>query len=243
MKCIIDTPYIGQVGSGADEHGNDCGAASAGMIIKKVKGSVPSVDVLYNEVQPSGNSYLGADQLMSLMVRRGITSTWKAGLSIADLFWLLASGDMPIIALIRYGALKSIRPNSFTGSHFVVVIGIDLDYVYIHDPLNTPTSGECIAVPFNLFYEAWNTVGDGNPQGGAIVPDALPTQGLETIVVNSPNGLAVRSVPNTAGSKTTLLRYVSDQTRFTLYEVRDNWGRVSQTKQEWVCLDYTLSLS
>jgi predicted double-glycine peptidase len=239
MASTIDTPYVGQVGQNANQHGNDCGAASVAMVLSKIIGKSPTVDSLYDEVRPSGNEYLSVDDLMTLLSRRGVSSYWKTGMSLADLYWVLATEKVPVICLVNYGALYTLRPNSFKGSHFMVIMGIDLDYVYAHDPLNTPTIGEGIKIPLQVFKQAWNTVGDSNPQGGMIIPAGKAVVALKKVMVSTPDGLAIRSIPNTPGNKQTLLRYALYKSVFTIYEEVNGWGRVHPDRQEWMDLKYT----
>lgn len=240
MTSVLRVPYVGQVGQGADQQGNDCGAACVSMLLELLTKVSFSPDVLYSEAKPGQNVYLSVSDLMGMLSRRSISTEWRYNVSTPDLYWVLSRTMLPCIALIRYGALESIRPNDFKGSHFVVVIGMDLDTVYIHDPLNTPTSGQQVEIPLKLFETAWSTVGDNNPQRGIILP-AKQTVALRMVKTNTPNdGLAVRSIPNTAGSKTTLLRYVLDRTPFTIYEERDGWGRVHPTQEEWISLDWVI---
>jgi len=239
MTSILNVPYIGQVGEGANAHGNDCGASSAAMIIKGLIGSVPTVDSLYDEVRPSGDSYLSVGDLMKLLSARGIKCEWDANYAIKDLYWTLVQG-IPVIALIRYGALSSIRPNKFTGSHFIVVVGIDLTHVYIHDPLNSVKSGSNIDVPIEMFEDCWSTVGDDNPQRSMITcyaPTYVPII-IKVVYPRDKEGCNIRSVPGST-SRTTILRAVPYGTKLNIYAERDGWGKCHPTNEEWVCMAYT----
>lgn len=254
MTSKLSVPYVGQVGDGANEHGNDCGPSAAAMVIRFAGRDCPSVDALFNEVYPSGDGYTSFGDLAKLLDNRGIEVDYDQEVTIGEMYEYLVKG-MPVIALIRYGALSSIRPNNFTGSHFVVVIGLDLDSVFIHDPLNTPTSGEGIALPLELWMDAWGTLGEGNPQRSLLVP-SKPADGNAVLRVVYPrdwNGCNVRSVPGDATEKTRLFGVAFDGTyqkttsRMVVYEVKvldrsydRNWGRIHPTQEWWVCLDYTV---
>lgn len=269
MASKLSVPYVGQVGEGANLHGNDCGPASAAMVIKYSGADCPTVDKLFDEVQPAGDAYTSFGDLSKLLDARGIDVDYGQGVSNGDLYEYLTRG-MPLIALIRYGALATIRPNKFTGSHFVVVIGIDLDTVYIHDPLNTPTSGEGVAVPLAMWEDAWGTLAEGNPQRSLLVPSKLESPnplhdpggntsgaggGQKTVYPRDKNGCNVRSVPGDATEKTKLYAVPFDPTytkatsRMVVYETRvldrsydRNWGRIHPSQQWWVCLDYTVTI-
>lgn len=253
MTTHWNVPYVGQVGDGANEHGNDCGPASVAMILKYANAICPTVDALFNEVKPSGDGYTSFGDLCKLLDARGIEADYDAGVSNSKLYEYLIKG-MPVIALIRYDGLEAIRPNKFNGSHFVVVTGIDLDTVYINDPLNTPTAGETVAVPFSMWDEAWGTLGEGNPQRSLIIPSkAKVGPGILRIVYPRDwNGCNIRSVPGDTTQRTRLFGVPYDGTftkttsRMSVYEIRvldqatdRNWGRIHPTQQWWVCLDYT----
>jgi hypothetical protein len=241
MTSILNVPYIGQVGEGANAHGNDCGASSAAMIIKGLIGYVPTVDSLYDEVRPSGDSYLSVGDLMKLLSARGIKCEWDANYATKDLYWTLVQG-IPVIALIRYGALSSIRPNKFTGSHFIVIVGIDLTHVYIHDPLNSVSSGANIAIPMDIFETCWSTVGDDNPQRSMITchaPTYIPVI-IKVVYPKDKEGCNIRSIAGST-SRTTILRAVPYGTKLNIYTERDGWGKCHPTNEEWVCMAYTKS--
>ncbi len=161
MTSILNVPYVGQVGSGANEHYNDCGAACVGMIIKFAGLEFTSVDAIYNEINPVNDSYLSVGGLIGVLLSRGIDCDWDAGVSTDKLVALVQKA--PCIALIKYGDLEAIRPNKFDGSHFVVVIGGDDENIYIHDPLNSPTSGENVCVTRALWDDAWTGLDNDNP--------------------------------------------------------------------------------
>ncbi len=242
MTSILNVPYVGQVGVGANEHGNDCGPTSAAMVIGYFGLTVPTVDSLFNEVVPSGDYYTSFGDISRLLDNRGISPNYDANVSTKDLFWILAGG-VPAIALIRYGALSTIRPNKFAGSHFIVVIGMDLDTVYINDPLNTPTTGEHVAVPMAMFETAWSTVGDGNPQRSLIYPNkklgvVIETPPIKTVYPRDSNGCNVRKIPGDL-SDSNKLRAIKYGTAMNIYIERDGWGKISSTKEEWVCMEYT----
>jgi hypothetical protein len=245
-------PYVPQTGIGSDEHHNDCGAASSAMIIKFFNITCPAVDALYNEVSPNGDAYLSYANLFKLLDTRGIDADYFVLVSNGELYEYLTRGT-PVIALIHYGSLETIRPNSFKGAHFVVVIGMDMKYVYIHDPLSNISSGECIQVPIALWNNCWTTTDGDNPQRSCLVPNKTvsPTV-LKVVYPRDTNGCTIRSVPGVTTSGR-LYYIIYDPTftriasRMLVYEIREvmrdgileKWGRISPTQQHWVCLTYT----
>jgi len=194
----MNIPYVGQVGAGAQEHGNDCGAACACMVIGWAGQSIPTVDALYNEVHPIGDSYLQVADVMRALLTRGIDCDWDAGVSTDRLADLVQKA--PCIALIKYGDLEHVRPNPFNGSHFVVVVGADDKNIYIHDPLNTPTSGENAKISRAMWDDCWTGLDDQNPDRGLIIIiDGGEENKVKGTVLENGNGLAVRSQPERTG--------------------------------------------
>lgn len=198
----MQIPYIGQVGTGANEHGSDCGAACAAMILAYAGKPVSSVDALYNEAKPSGDGYLWVSDIMQMLFKRSIDCDWDAPVTTDRLVALVKAGN-PVIALIDYDELEAIRPNSFNGSHFVVVYDGDDKNIYIHDPLNSPTSGANTKVPRAMWDKAWTNLDDQNPDRGAIIvnlqmviPEPEPPVVASDYATTTVN-LKVRRTPNT----------------------------------------------
>jgi hypothetical protein len=242
MTSILNVPYTGQVGIGTDEHGNDCGAASVSMIIKYSGLVSPNVDSLYNEAKITGDNYLSYGDLLGMLSRRNIDSDYVVSVATKDLFWILTDAIAPI-ALIRYGALSSIRPNNFSGSHFVVVIGMDLDTVYIHDPLNTPSTGQGVKIPLKIWETAWSTVEDDNPQRSLLVP--AKAVGVSTITTvlryvspRDTDGINVRLIPGDLTLKNKLYS-IAYGTKIPIYIERDGWGKIDANSEKWISTEYT----
>lgn len=201
MTSYLNVLYIGQVGTGANEHGNDCGAACAAMIIKFAGLPVPTVDALYNEINPINDKYLSVGGVMGALLSRGIDCDWDAGVSTERLRQIVNDGN-PCIALIKYGDLSKIRPNTFKGSHFVVVIGVDDSTVTINDPLNTPTSGEGVKIPRAMWDDCWTGLDDGNPDRGLIIVNmAGMSQVEEWASIASDHAIRTLPFTNKTGSQ------------------------------------------
>ena len=166
MPHTLIIPYVSQVTPGAQEHNNDCGAASALMVLRAYNvGLIETVDQLYNEIQPSGDTSLSIGGLQRVLANRRVTNEYKSNVQPQDLYGLLIA-NKPAIALIHYGALVDAgltEFKGFRGAHFVVVIGMDIKYVYIHDPYSL-TKGNCLEVPVPIFKQAMAQCNlDANP--------------------------------------------------------------------------------
>lgn len=210
MTSILSVPYIGQVGPGANEHGNDCGAAELQGVFTYAGKPAASVDALYNEIFPSGDAYLSVAGLMQASFKRSIDCDWDAPISTDRLVALVKAGN-PVIALIKYGDLAKIRPNPFKGSHFVTVIDGDDKTVTIHDPLNSPTSGANIKVPRAMWDDCWTGLDDQNPDRGGIIfnlqmVQQSPVEQSDIVTINT-IGLKLRPEPNTTTPEICILKH------------------------------------
>jgi uncharacterized protein YvpB len=156
MPNTLQVPFVSQVTPGAQEHNNDCGAASVLMVLRSYHlGITETVDQIYNEIQPSGDSSLSIGGLQRTLANRLVTNEYKTNVQLQDLYAQLVA-NKPAIALIHYGALVDAgltEFKGFRGAHFIVVIGMDVKYVYIHDPYSV-TKGNILEVPIAVFKQA-----------------------------------------------------------------------------------------
>lgn len=176
---LLEVLHISQVGPNANRFKNDCGPACASMLIQAyTKTSIPP-DVLFSKITQE-DRYISASELVTLLAGYNIPCEWKT-FNVTQLLDSLHN-HKPIIALVKYGVLRKKgygAPGSvFDGPHWVVVVGIDLDYVIIHDSLRTDNAPT--RVKLDVWLEAWDDVGrDSNPSFGGIVP----LMGIDNFVV------------------------------------------------------------
>jgi len=185
----MSIPYVSQLGNTTN---NDCGAACLLMLLRArgLDGGI-TVEQLYREMQPSGDVYLSAGQIVQAGSRRGLTLEWRQ----------LTQPSEGCIALIQRGPLVDAGQTepgvTFRGAHFVVVTGTRENMVRVHDPLWTAHGGAHRWLPPDVWWLAWNDV----PQGGhapasryALVPTLA--SGRRYRVVTS-SGLRIRRGPGT----------------------------------------------
>jgi hypothetical protein len=239
---LLPVPYVSQLGDAASAHSNDCGAASAVMLMQAYQKSTMTPDEFYTQFNISGDPFLSVTQIQNALRTMGITTEFRAGLAIQDLFNLMASGK-PAIVLIRYKVLfeAGLTEKSFQGPHFAVVVGLDPKYIYIHDPLYTdPFVGEAHAYPIDTFWQAWKEVAADpsfpNPERSAILPTAgIGFQVSRKVKVNIPT-LNVRSGP---GLNMTLVGTVKMGEVYALTREISGWGEIGFNR--WIKLDYTVA--
>lgn len=244
---LLPVPWISQLGLGADANRNDCGAAS-GLMLLRAYHPVPSmtVDEFYKLAHPGEvNTPLYLGEIAAALSSQEAPVEVRYGLEAPDLYDFLRR-RRPVIALIHYGTLVEqtlTQFSDFMGAHFVIVVGMDIERVYIHDPYTTTLEwGQALAVPVDLFETAWTAdpMQDGNPLGAAIVP----LRGIGEIPVTPPaalfsvqivcNAQYVRSGP---GMNHPVETVAYKGAVLPVYGVSGEWGQVGGGR--WLWLDKT----
>lgn len=237
---LLPVPYVSQLGAGADAHHNDCGAASAVMLLQAYLNIQMTVNEFYTKFALSGDPYLSVTQLRNAMSSVGVLTDFQATLSVQDLFVALAAGK-PSIVLLRYKVLydAGLTEKSFEGPHFAVAVGMDIKNIYLHDPLYTDlAAGNAHPYPLNIFWQAWKEVATNpfpNPERSAIIPSNGLGIGLSRKVRVTITTLNIRSGPNTAYSVVGALK--KDQV-VDIYRELNGWGDLGNNT--WILLSYTV---
>jgi hypothetical protein len=238
---LLPVPYLSQMGAGAEKHRNDCGAACAVMFLRAYTTTIMTPDQFYALFNISGDPYLSVTTMRNAMGKLGVLTTFKAGLTMADLFNTLATGK-PVIVLLRYKTLEDagLTERHYEGPHFTVGVGMDSKYIYLHDPLYTRVAdGEAHAYPLDLFWKAWNDVALDpqfpNPQRSAIVPDVGLGYRMERSVMVNISVLNVRSGPSLTSKVIGSLK--KGQVVYVTREV-NGWGQIGT--DQWIYLPYTV---
>lgn len=241
---LLPVPYISQLGPGADAHRNDCGAASAAMLLAAYLGIRMTPDEFYTRFNFQGDVYLSQLQIRNAMSSLGLLTDFRANLTYLDLFTFLASSK-PVIALIRYKVLSEagLTERPFQGPHFAVVVGIDCKYIYVHDPLFTdPAAGEARPYPLDIFWQAWKEVALvaelPNPERSAIIPTAGIGFRLARKVRITAATLNVRAGPGGNHPAVGVAR------KDEIYEVTrelNGWGEIGENR--WIALTYTAAVA
>lgn len=164
MPNTLSVPHVSQIVAGALEHNNDCGAAAVSGILLAYNIGKATVDEIYNRIT-TGDRSIKIGELQAILAVNRVTNEYKNNTRLGELYDIIRQ-NRPAIALIRYGILvdaKLTERTRFRAGHFVTVIGMDIKYVYIHDPYSI-TMGNCLAVPINTFLKSWE----------GYVPDEIP---------------------------------------------------------------------
>jgi hypothetical protein len=238
---LLPVPYVSQLGAGAEAHKNDCGAACAVMLLRAYTSVVMTPDEFYTSFNLQGDPYLSVQTIRNAVGNLGVLTTFKAGLTMADLFNTFATGK-PVIVLIRYKTLEDagLTEKHYEGPHFAVGVGMDSKYIYVHDPLYTNVvDGEAHPYPLDMFWKSWKEVAIDpkypNPERSAIIPlVGVGYRMQKPVVINTPS-LNVRNGPSLGNA------IVGSVKKGQVVKVRreiNGWGEIAT--DQWIYLSYTL---
>jgi len=60
-----------------------------------------------------------------------------------------------VIALVDHTLQAAgLTREKFDGPHFLVVLGMDVEQAFVHDPLRKDSSGQAQGIPWLIFYQA-----------------------------------------------------------------------------------------
>jgi len=162
---LLEVPYIPQINV------NACGAAVLEMIYGYYdqKGfSQKELLEKYQELEPhgSGNFRLSTNNLVVDAREKGYNAGWAragwhSGPDVVALLRTMVSSKVPLIVCQKFTAEKPLI------GHFRIVIGIDEENVYLHDP-SPEVGGENLKWPIDKFVDFWQETGQ-NVTGGIFV--------------------------------------------------------------------------
>ena len=142
---------------------------------------------------------------------------------------LTVTSARPTILLIKQSVLKDagLTGETASGAHYVVGVGVDVNQVYIHDPLRKDDSGKAQGIPWMTFYQAW-TQGEGGERL-AVVPR---NQLFRRMVVSAP----LVNVRQQAGASGPIVGTVKKGEVFEISVFQSGWGKIGEGR--WVTLSY-----
>jgi uncharacterized protein YvpB/LysM repeat protein len=178
---VLDVPYRSQWDDDANKSTADCGPACLAMVLGYY-GVQVSVNELFSATGVAPGRYTGFGQLQRVARDYGVTFNYQDGRSLNDLkLWI--DRDKPVIALVKYSYWSQIEPlvstqDTFSGPHFVVIVGYGDGNIYINDPNYWPPRRQegrnkaWSEVLFNLAWSNVRTAAAPNPNNAVIVPAA-----------------------------------------------------------------------
>lgn len=239
----LPVPFVSQVGTGADSRQNDSGAAAAVMLLRAyLPNSALTPDVFSARFALPADTHFNLPQLRAALASFGTPTDLRMGLSIQDLFISLAASK-PVLAALRYQTLveanlAAVGPG---GPLFVVLVGLDIRNVYLHDPsYSNADQGSGRAIPLDTFWKAWKeTTLDAQfpiPERSALIPNnALGFRLARRVRVNILS-LNIRKSPALNAPLAGTLR--KDQVVEITREL-NGWGEIPNVG--WILLSYTVA--
>ena len=179
MTKILDVPYRSQWDDDANKSTTDCGPACLAMVLGYF-GKQININELYSATGAPPGRYIGFGQLQKVARNYGLAFQYGVAHRLNDLKRWIDEGK-PAIALIKYSYWSQIEPrrstqDTFTGPHFVVVVGYGDGNIYVNDPNYWPPRREeghkkaWSEVLFNLAWSNVRTPRTPNPNSSVIVP-------------------------------------------------------------------------
>ncbi|RPI64759.1 MAG: hypothetical protein EHM48_00075 [Planctomycetaceae bacterium] len=165
VSSVLAVPYRSQWDADGSDYASDCGPACVAMVLEHYGVRVDINQLARDAGMVTGRPYTLPADLIRAADLHGVTLIRRLPCVISDLAIELDAGR-PAIVLIHYGSLNNRQDRNYTKGHWVVVVGVDRDTVYIHDPNwrgNVRDNGRALAVSRVEFYEAWEKCKlDGN---------------------------------------------------------------------------------
>ncbi len=188
---------------------------------------------IYNQTGQKADQPLSFTQIMNALGVNAIAVELRSNLKLADLSLILFSGR-PVIAPVKQAVLQQagLAPGTFNGAYYVVVVGMDVKQVFIHDPLRQDDSGQAVGVPWLIFYQAW-TQAEGYERAVLV-----PRQQLIRRVRVTSSVLDVYKQPG--GPDAGLAGTVNPGDVFEITQQKGGWGKIGEDR--WINLSYTTDI-
>ena len=229
---ILPVPYLSQFGPGAEKFTNDSGSAAGAMLVRAYTHQNITPSGFYDQTGQLEDIPLSFAQISNTMSANGVPAELRNGLRLADIPLILFSGR-PAIALIQQVVLQQagLSPELFLGPHYVVVVGMDVEQVIIHDPLRKDASGQAQGIPWVIFYQAWTRA---ERHERALL---VPRQQLVRRVRVAATSLNVHQQPSSGAE---VIDTVNAGELFEITIQKNGWGKIGE--ERWISLSYTMEL-
>ena len=229
---ILPVPYISQVQNGAGQFVNDSGAAAGSMLFQAYTGQTITSADFYQQTGQTDGVPLSFAQISNTLSAKGIPVELRSSLNLADLALILFSGR-PVIAAVKQMVLQlaGLTPEKDAGLHFLVVVGIDVEQAFIHDPLRKDASGQSQGIPWLIFFQAWSQA-----QGyeRAVLVPRLQLVRRVRVTANMPN---LHTQPDDSALQAGT---VNQGDLFVITTQKNSWGKIGEDR--WIDLSLTADI-
>ncbi len=215
---LLPVPYVSQIGEGADQFSNDSGAAAGAMLVLAYTERVVTPNEFFKQSGQKSDQPLSLKQIASVLSAEGVAVDQRSGLKLGELALVLSTGR-PALLLVQYAVLQhaGLAPETYSGDHYLVAVGMDIKNVYVHDPFRYDASGQGQAVPWLVLYQAWTQAPGGERSA------LIPHQPLVRRVCVASSSLKIHKEPEAAAPVAGTAR---SGDVYEVTAVKDGWGRV-----------------
>lgn len=179
----LEVPYVSQFDPQSNEDPADnCGPSCVSMILN-FYGEKTTVNQIFELTGAIKGQPISIVQLQKAITALGYSSDWETGVT-PDNLKAVTDKNIPPIALVHAGDLKSRQDQGFAGGHFIVIDGYRDDGYFANDPDfwgQYRQDGDHHFYTKAEFEQAWSDcTQDNNPNNGLLVihPKVQPTTGL-----------------------------------------------------------------
>jgi hypothetical protein len=180
---ILPVPYRSQLAADAGFGKGDCGPASFAMVLNALDVYI-TVDALGKILQkPAAYTITELRELQVLARQFLVTLEWRGRMTLESVGALIDE-RRPVIALVWYPLMPNRFDPSYVNGHFVVIVGIEGESVFYHDPYYRDQAGALLKATWEGFSKAWSAVGMGafnTPRQGLLAPP-LPVPEVEIAI-------------------------------------------------------------
>ncbi|MBK7897087.1 MAG: C39 family peptidase [Candidatus Promineifilaceae bacterium] len=174
----LSVPYRSQWDSDAKDHSGDCGPTCVAMLLNGKRVAI-TPDELYTYIGARPKFTYIPDLKNAAWGAGQLNLTYKAYANrqqaLQELRQNIDSGHA-FIALAKYEPWIKLTGNQFKYGHFLLVVGYDDDYIFVHDPLfglwAKREKGEYFRFTHKQFLDGWGGFAPTENQNfGCLIPD------------------------------------------------------------------------
>jgi hypothetical protein len=180
---ILPVPYRSQLAADAGFGKGDCGPASFAMVLNALDVYV-TVDALGKILSKPANYTITELRELQVLARQfRVELQWRGRMTLASVQASIEA-RRPVIALVWYPLMPNRFDPNYINGHFVVIVGVEGESLYYHDPYYRDQGGALLKAAWEGFSKAWSAVGMGafnTPRQGLVAPP-LPVPEVEVDV-------------------------------------------------------------
>ena len=230
---ILPVPYFSDLDEETKLTFSDSGAAAGVMLVRAYAEGNSDPRDFYSHADQDTESPLSFTQIMNGLSAQGVQVELRSNLKLADLSLILFSGR-PVIAPIEQSVLteSGLMKEAFIGPYYVVVVGMDVKHVFIHDPLRKDSSGQAQGISWLTFYQAWSQA------EGYVRAVLVPRQQLIRRVRVTDSEMEIYEQPG--GGDASPAGTASPGDLFEVTQQKNGWGKISEDR--WINLSHTTDI-